>query len=59
MKNNTPSAVILPVETFEEMQNELEDLRLQVMAIERLTTFDADKAINHTDVVTRYSNKKH
>jgi len=58
MKNNTPSAVVLPVETFEEMQDELEDLRLQVIAIERLTTFDADKAVNHADMVARYSDKE-
>jgi len=58
MKNNTPSAVVLPVEAFEEMQDELEDLRLQVIAVERLATFDADKAISHADMVARYSDKE-
>ncbi len=58
MKNNTPSAVVLPVETFEDMQDELEDLRLQVIAIERLATFDTDTAISHADMVTRYSDKE-
>ncbi|VAX01061.1 hypothetical protein MNBD_GAMMA20-1802 [hydrothermal vent metagenome] len=49
MKNNNPSAVVLPVDTFEAMQNELEDLRLQVIAAERLGSFDADKAISHAE----------
>lgn len=55
MKNNNPSAVVLPVETFEAMQDELEDLRLQSIAVERVTDFDADKAISHADMLARYS----
>jgi len=55
MKNNNPSAVVLPVHIFEAMQNELEDLRLQVVAVERLTDFDASKAISHADMLARYS----
>jgi antitoxin StbD len=55
MKNNNPSAVVLPVDIFEAMQDELEDLRLQSIAVERLTDFDANKAISHTDMVARYA----
>ena len=55
MKNNNPSAVVLPVDIFEAMQDELEDLRLQVIAVERLTDFDASKAISHADMLDRYS----
>jgi len=57
MKNNNPSAVVLPVDTFEAMQNELEDLRLQVIAVERLGSFDASKAISHADMLARYSDE--
>ncbi|MCF6209559.1 MAG: type II toxin-antitoxin system Phd/YefM family antitoxin [Gammaproteobacteria bacterium] len=55
MKNNKPSAVVLPVDTFEAMQNELEDLRLQSVAVDRLASFDASKAIRHADMHARYS----
>lgn len=58
MKNNNPSAVLLPVETFEAMQNELDDLRLQSIAIERLTNFDTSKAISHTEMLVRYAAKE-
>jgi antitoxin StbD len=57
MKNNTPSAVVLPVEIFEAMQNELEDLRLQAIAVERVASFEPTKAISHTDMVARYSDQ--
>ncbi|HEX04704.1 MAG TPA: type II toxin-antitoxin system Phd/YefM family antitoxin [Bacteroidetes bacterium] len=57
MKNNNPSAVVLPVDTFEAMQNELEDLRLQVIAVERLAGIDAGKAISHADMAARYSDE--
>ncbi|MDH5259247.1 MAG: type II toxin-antitoxin system Phd/YefM family antitoxin [Gammaproteobacteria bacterium] len=55
MKNNNPSAVVLPVDTFEAMQSELDDLRLQAIAVERLADFDASKAISHADMLARYS----
>ncbi len=55
MKNNNPSAVVLPVDTFEAMQNELEELRLLTVAATRLTSFDQTKAISHADMMARYA----
>ncbi|VAW85015.1 hypothetical protein MNBD_GAMMA18-811 [hydrothermal vent metagenome] len=57
MKNNTPSAVVLPVDIFESMQNEIEDLRLQAIAVERLSNFDTSQAMSHEDMLSRYSEK--
>ena len=57
MKNNNPSAVVLPVDIFEAMQDELEDLRLQSTAAERVTDFDANKAISHAAMLVRYSDE--
>jgi len=57
MNGNAPSAVVLPVVTFEAMQNELDDLRLQVLAAERMDSFDNKNAVIHAGMVARYCDK--
>ncbi|MBW1819184.1 MAG: type II toxin-antitoxin system prevent-host-death family antitoxin, partial [Deltaproteobacteria bacterium] len=40
LKNNAPKAVLLSMEAYEAMEEELEDLRLMALALARLETFD-------------------
>ncbi|UYM18895.1 type II toxin-antitoxin system Phd/YefM family antitoxin [Endozoicomonas euniceicola] len=53
MRNNEPAAVLLSVEKFESLMNELEDLRLEAVARERLTAFDGT-TISHADMLKRF-----
>ena len=47
LKNNTPKAVLLSMESYESMQEEMEDLRLTALAIARLESFEEKKALSH------------
>jgi antitoxin StbD len=55
MRNNAPAAVMLAVEDYENLINELEDLKIELIAAERLAAMDGNtKLISHEDVVARY-----
>jgi len=54
LKNNTPKAVLLSMECYEAMEEELEDLRLTSLALARLQTFDAKDAISHNDMMEKF-----
>ncbi|MCL6688950.1 type II toxin-antitoxin system Phd/YefM family antitoxin [Pseudomonas sp. R3.Fl] len=54
-KDNEPAAVILNVEAYQELLDELEDLRVERVARDRLDSFDASKAISHEDMVARFA----
>lgn len=56
-KDNEPAAVIINVDAYQEMLDELEDLRVEAAARERLIGFDEADAISHDDMVARYANK--
>jgi len=47
LKNNAPKAVLLSVERYEAMEEEIEDLRLTALALERLETLDEKKVLSH------------
>ena len=53
MRNNEPAAVLLSVERFESLMDELEDLRLEAVAHERLARFDGN-TISHADMAKRF-----
>lgn len=55
MKNNIPVAVMLPVGSYEEIMDELEDLRVEAVARERIRTFDHAQAISHEDMMKRFA----
>ncbi len=55
-KDNEPAAVILNVQAYQDMQDELENLRVEAAARDRLATLDAAKAISHSDMRARYAN---
>jgi antitoxin StbD len=54
MKNNVPAAVMLPVRVYETIMDELEDLRIEAVARERIRTFDPAKAITHKEMMQRF-----
>ncbi|WP_028622508.1 Phd-YefM [Pseudomonas sp. Ant30-3] len=56
-KDNQPVAVIINVDAYQEMLDELDDLRIEVAARERLTGFDEAQAVSHDDMRARYARK--
>lgn len=54
LKNNSPKAVLLSIEAYGAMEEELEDLRLTALALARLQTFDLDSAITHAQIIKRF-----
>lgn len=55
MRNNSPAAVMLPVEVYESLMDELDDLRIEMTARERVTNFDRTKAISHDEMMKRFA----
>ncbi|MCY1434771.1 hypothetical protein D9M71_508410 [compost metagenome] len=54
-KDNEPAAVILNVEAYQELLDELEDLRVERIARDRLVSFDRSEAISHEDMMARFA----
>jgi antitoxin StbD len=55
LKNNEPKAVLLSMEAFEAMEEEIEDLRLLSLALVRLETFDPKRALNHEHMMEKFA----
>ena len=47
LKNNAPKAILLSMESYEAMLEEIEDLRLTALALARVDSFDRKKALSH------------
>lgn len=54
LKNNSPKAILLSIESYESMQEEMEDLRLTALALARLGTFDEKKALSHGRIQEKF-----
>jgi antitoxin StbD len=54
LKNNSPKAVLLSMESYEAMQEEMEDLRLTALALARTETFDEQKALSHARIKEKF-----
>lgn len=55
MRNNHPAAVLLPVEEFEQIMDELEDLRIEIITAQRLAAkHDDAELIDHEEVLARF-----
>jgi antitoxin StbD len=59
MKNNSPAAVLLNIQSYEALLDELEDLRIETVARKRLQDFDKSKSISHEDMVKKFENPNH
>ena len=53
-KDNEPAAVLIGVEAFQAMQDELEDLRAERLAMERLATLDETNTLSLEDMEARF-----
>jgi antitoxin StbD len=54
LKNNAPKAILLSMESYEAMLEEIEDLRLTALALARLDSFDRKKALSHDDIRRKF-----
>ncbi len=54
LRNNTLAAVMLSAARYESLLDELEDLRIEAIARDRLTSFDPAKAITHEEMLARF-----
>ena len=57
MRNNAPAAVMMPVSVYEAIMDELDDLHVQLMARDRLQSFDPAKAISHEEMLKRFADE--
>ena len=54
LKNNIPKAVLLSVEAYEAIEEEMEDLRLTALALARLETFKPKEALSHGYMMEKF-----
>ena len=54
LKNNSPKAVMLSIEAYEAMEEEIEDLRLTALALARRDGFDPGKALSHAEMMEKF-----
>jgi len=54
LKNNTPKAVLLSIEAYEAIEEEMEDLRLTALALARLETFKSKEALSHEYMMDKF-----
>ena len=54
-KDNEPAAVLLGVQAYQALQDELEDLRSELLAIERLRSLDETKTLSLEDMEAQFS----
>ena len=53
MRDNRPTAVMLSTARYESLMDELEDLRMEAVARERLSSMSRAKLISHAEMVKR------
>lgn len=55
LKNNSPKAILMSFESYEAMEEEIEDLRLTALALSRIQTFDLEQTISHKEMMDKYT----
>ncbi|WP_225776296.1 type II toxin-antitoxin system Phd/YefM family antitoxin [Pseudomonas sp. Marseille-Q5115] len=53
-KDNEPVAVLVGVDAYQALQDELEDLRAERLAIERLSTLDENNTVSLEEMEARF-----
>jgi antitoxin StbD len=53
-KDNEPAAVLLGIDAYQSLQDELEDLRSELLAIERLPSLDTDVTVSLEEMEARF-----
>lgn len=54
-KDNEPAAVLVGVDTYQALRDELEDLRAELLAIERAASLDKSNTVSLEDMEARFS----
>ena len=54
LKNNSPKAILVSIDAFTAMEEEMEDLRLATLALARLQTFKPAEALSHNQMMERF-----
>jgi len=54
LKNNTPKAILLSIDAYTAIQEEIEDLRLAALGVARLSTFAKNEAISHQEMMEKF-----
>ncbi|MDX2441765.1 MAG: type II toxin-antitoxin system Phd/YefM family antitoxin [Desulfobacterales bacterium] len=54
LKNNSPKAILMSFESYEAMEEEIEDLRLTALALSRIQNFNPEEIISHKDMMDKY-----
>jgi len=54
LKNNAPKAILMSIELYESMEEEMEDLRLTALALSRMQNFDSGETISHKEMMKKY-----
>ena len=55
LKNNSPKAILMSFDSYEAMEEEIEDLRLTSLALSRIQNFDPEKTISHQEMMDKYA----
>ena len=55
LKNNSPKAILMSFESYEAMEEEIEDLRLTALALKRIQTFDPEQTISHEQMIDNHT----
>jgi antitoxin StbD len=55
LKNNAPKAILMSMDAYAAMEEELEDLRLAALAMARYQTFDMETAVSHHEMMERFA----
>jgi antitoxin StbD len=54
LKNNSPKAVLLSIDAYDAMQEEIEDLRLASLGFARLKSYRENESISHEEMMKRF-----
>nr|MBF0222761.1 type II toxin-antitoxin system Phd/YefM family antitoxin [Desulfobulbaceae bacterium] len=54
LKNNAPKAILLSIDAYEAMEEEIEDLRLATLAFARLKSFKPEEALSHKEMMRKF-----
>ena len=55
LKNNAPKAILMSIDAYEAIEEEMEDLRLTALALARLQNFKPEEAVSHKKMMERFS----
>jgi antitoxin StbD len=54
LKNNSPKAILMSFESYEAMEEEIEDLHLTALALSRIQNFNPEETISHKEMMDKY-----